>query len=357
MWMQELAAEVKYRNLFSLERLINMELLKRRILDEDKILSKELHKLRLKVKEYCEKHNADVTYIDIDDYVDNVLDYLQFGFDHGITFILDFSEQDELDSYVNTIEKIYNDFHINNETYLQWILSQPSLPKRQRLAEISYQNDLKAGYKWWLGAQGKIEEDFSKREINFDDEFWAQWNAIRSGATLLEMPLRIPRIRLDSGYDYKIIKADDSDKTQTEQRITLTLSIGEDVDGDRMLLELLSTLRKEWFMREMESIRNGRFFINTAKRGTLAFHSDEFIKKLEKKVLNKTIKEDQIEPFFLGILCWDENKKLGNLSRAIESVIEIINEFGHPNNKDNLHDRINKCYSRIRKKINNAILD
>jgi len=174
-----------------------------------------------------------------------------------------------------------------------------------------------------------------------------RWNVIRAGATLNAMPCRTPAIKLMSGNDYEIIQ--DDHEYACNNRIDLHISLGIDVDRDRMVLDLLNKLAMAWSFRDWMLLKNGVLCEENCK--SLVFDSDELRNKLKRKVFQKTIKEDEVEPFFLGVLCWDEKQKRGNVDMAIQEVLAMRQAFGGIPADESMHDRIRRCYIRIRKRI------
>jgi len=343
----KMAQESRDRELLRIENLIDLELLKRRIAIQNPSFNLDIKKLRETVKSTCLRYGINDSFVELEEHVDTALDCLQFGMDHGIATMHILSEQAEFSSFVSSIQASHDEILKNIGDHVNEIMSHESFPKGQRLAEISYENDLRAGYYWWLGAKGKIPEEDRTGILGWDGELKSRWNAIRTGATLNAMPCRTPPIKLKSGNDYEITQDDYEDAG--DNRINLHISLGMDVDRDRMVLDLLNNLAIAWSSRDWMMLNNGVLCKENCK--SLVFDSDELRNKLKKKVFQKTIKEDEIEPFFLGVLCWDEKQRLGNVDMAIQEVLAMRQAFGGNPVDESMHDRIRRCYVRMRKII------
>ncbi|MEW4336456.1 hypothetical protein [Chromobacterium vaccinii] len=402
MTLSALAEKIRDDDLLQVERLINLELLKRRLVFQDQPFYETLRSLRMEVRSTCLRLGFETSLGELDDYVDATLDCLQFGWDHGVTMMKSFTGElkglsqegfevvapvgleqgqdfgtlntplstglgqlkitdhemrtdltweEEFSTFVGTVKAIQDEVMKNLGNRKEEILSHDLFPLEQRLAEVSYENDLRAGYHWWLGVQGIIPEENIVGNAVFDEHLKFQWNAVRSGASLIGIPCRVPKLRINGGDDYDISLVDSEDKGEWvgAERINLHISLGWDVDGDLMLLNLLKKLRLAWVVREWEMLNKGA--LHKPHKKSLLFDEDKLLNMLEKRVFRKTIKKDQVEPFFLGMLCWDANRRLNNLEKAVENVLAIVQVHNGREIHEDMYARVKRGYFKVRKEV------
>lgn len=352
MTLQDLAENTNHQDLLRIERLIDIEILKRRIDYHDPDLKLAILTLRRKVMDVWQFVGFDTSLGECDDYIDSTLDFLQFGAEHGKSMILGFSETDGLQYYSDKINEIYKKISKKANAEVKKIIQNSSFPTSYRLAEISYVNDLKLGYSWWLGAQGKIIEPNTSGNIILNEDLKNRWNAIRSGASLIEIPCRIPRIKSGIRGDYHIqvedVKIDDQEHRHSD-RFEIQINMNWNADFDSMALDLIKELRLAWSFRSWGMLNKG--ILDDKNRGGLIINSNTITKQLEKNITKLSIKKDHVGPFFLGVICWDAMQRHKKMKDAIDETTTIHQEITGETPDYKMHDSIKRNYNNIGRRI------
>jgi hypothetical protein len=309
-----------------MSRLVELELYKRQLHFMKPDFLNNLQDCRLALKTILLGIKHDYWLDENEDLIDAAMDCLQFGKEHALTMLGEFTENNSRGSYEKLVVNIHNEFEIKYKDKYRKIKNHLSEKVNFRWAEISYQNDLYTVCRWWTNV---VREDVLREEI----------------------PCRVPKQKLEYSGDYDIDFINYNVETNNTKvsEVEIKIRFGRGVDCDQLLLDFINQLRYSWAIHEFDGMCNGVLPIERPK--SLVLDSNELIDILVKKIHPKRRKETEIEPFLLGILCWDEMLHGQSVESAISKVMKFREKLPGKYGEDALYSKIKRSYINIAKKI------